>query len=199
MRACTTIELMRHGETIAGSCFLGSTDAPLSDLGWQQVQSVINNKKYNRIISSPLKRCANFAQQFAKEKDLPLTFENNLREIHFGDWEAKTTKELWNTQQDKLKAYWDDPVSYTPPNAETFSDFQLRVNSAFTKITKKYKDERILLVVHGGVIRQIVSFVLSIPFTKAQQIHIDHGGLTRVECYEKNMSLGFVNLKAEKI
>jgi len=198
MQACTTIELLRHGETTAGSCFLGSTDAALSDLGWQQMQSVINNKKYNRIISSPLKRCANFAQQFAKKNNLALIIEDDLREIHFGDWEAKTTNELWETQQNELKAYWDDPISYTPPNAENFSDFQLRVNSVFEKITKKYKDERILLVVHGGVIRQVFSFVLSIPFTKTQQIHIDHGGLARVVCYDDNMSLGFVNLKAEK-
>jgi len=199
MQACTTIELLRHGETTAGSCFLGSTDAPLSDLGWQQMQSVTNHKKYNHIISSPLKRCADFAKQLTQKNNSALTIEDDLREIHFGDWETKTTEELWKTQQNELKKYWGDPISYTPPNAENFMDFQFRVNSAFKEITKKYKDERVLLVAHGGVIRQIVSFVLSIPFTKMQQIHIDHGGLTRVECYDDNMNLSFVNLKAEKI
>ena len=199
MQACTTIELLRHGETTAGSCFLGSTDAPLSDLGWQQMQAVTNHKKYNHIISSPLKRCADFAKQLTQKNNSALTIEDDLREIHFGDWETKTTEELWKTQQNELKTYWGDPISYTPPNAESFMDFQLRVNSVFKEITKKYKDERILLVVHAGVIRQIISFVLSIPFTKTQQMHIDHGGLARVVCYDDNMSLGFINLKAENI
>jgi len=199
MQACTTIDLLRHGETTAGSCFLGSTDAPLSDLGWQQMQAVTNHKKYNHIISSPLKRCADFAKQLTQKNNSALTIEDDLREIHFGDWETKTTEELWKTQQNELKTYWGDPISYTPPNAESFMDFQLRVNSVFKEITKKYKDERILLVVHAGVIRQIISFVLSIPFTKTQQMHIDHGGLARVVCYDDNMSLGFINLKAENI
>ena len=81
-----TIDLLRHGETTAGSCFLGSTDVTLSEQGWLQVQSAIDDQVYQYVISSPLKRCVEFAKLFATNNDLPLTVEKDLREIHFGDW-----------------------------------------------------------------------------------------------------------------
>lgn len=199
MQTHVTIKLLRHGETTAGPCFLGSTDAPLSELGWQQMQSAVKHKTYTSIISSPLKRCAEFAQQLANKSKLPLSFESKLREISFGDWEAKTTEQLWKAEQTELKAFWADPINNTPPNAEKLQAFQARVNHAFDAILKTHPNGSILLIVHGGVIRQIVSHVLSLPYVKAQKINFDYAGLTQVECYDGNLSLSYINQRVYKI
>jgi len=199
----TQIDLLRHGETRLNevskdSVFLGSTDTSLSLHGWQQMKSAINNNDYQRIISSPLKRCLDFSQYFSKENEISIMIENDLREIDFGDWEVEPIKELWQTQEVLLSAFWDDPRNNTPPNAEKLTVFQTRVNMALNNIINKYKGEKILMVVHGGVIRQIISNVLSIEFKTAQQISIDYGSLSRLNCYDKNINLAFINQRIKK-
>jgi len=59
----TIIDLIRHGETISGHCYLGSTDSVLSESGWQQMRAaVLGQAPWDNIISSPLKRCRDFAE-----------------------------------------------------------------------------------------------------------------------------------------
>jgi len=158
----------------------------------------VKDNYYQRIISSPLKRCAEFSQQLSKSLNIPLQIENNFREIHFGDWEAKSVEAIWEEQQNLLSAFWDDPLNNTPPNAEKLIDFQSRVNTAFNKIRNEYDEERILVVTHGGVIRQIIATILSVPFESIQQINIDYAGLSRLNCYAENFSLAFINQRIEK-
>ncbi len=188
------IDLLRHGETQAGRCFLGSTDALLSTKGWQQMEFV-TSIHYQKIITSPLKRCADYAAYYAKKNSIPMNVDDDLREIHFGDWEAKTTDYLWKTEKKQLKAFWRDPVKNMPPNAENLRFFRSRVNLAFEKITKYENDEieHLLLIAHGGVIRQIIANILSLSYTKAQLIRLDYAGITRVDCHDGHLSLGFIN------
>jgi len=192
------IDLLRHGETVAGSCFLGSTDVGLNEAGWQQMRSAIKDKKYQRIISSPLKRCAEFSQQLSKRNNIPLVVEKGLREMHFGDWEAKSVETIWEQQQGLLSAFWQDPLNNTPPNGEKLIDFQSRVDAVFNEVRNEYNEERILLIAHGGVIRQIIATILSVPFNRIQQINIDYAGLSRLDCYAENISLAFINQRVEK-
>jgi len=44
MTTCITIDLLRHGEAAAGKKLLGVTDEPLTELGWQQMQAVVQSK-----------------------------------------------------------------------------------------------------------------------------------------------------------
>ncbi|MGJ7460498.1 phosphoglycerate mutase family protein [Halomonas sp. MA07-2] len=38
----TTLDLLRHGEPVGGRMLRGTTDHPLSELGWQQMQSAFD-------------------------------------------------------------------------------------------------------------------------------------------------------------
>ncbi|WP_183144037.1 histidine phosphatase family protein, partial [Pseudomonas syringae group genomosp. 3] len=56
------LDLLRHGETELGGGLRGSLDDALTDLGWQQMRSaVIDGGPWDRIVSSPLQRCAWFS------------------------------------------------------------------------------------------------------------------------------------------
>jgi len=188
------IDLLRHGETLAGRCFLGSTDAGLSEAGWRQMKGAALCENYQKIISSPLKRCADFAQFQGENWHIPVEISNDLREIHFGDWETKTTDDLWQSNKQSLSAFWGDPLNNMPPGAESLVAFQVRVNLALTETLKRNeKYDRILLVVHGGVIRQILANILSIDFVNTQRIQIDYASLTQINSYEKHLSIQFVN------
>lgn len=198
MSKITRIDLLRHGETTAGVCFLGATDAPLNAVGWQQMQTAIMRESYQQFISSPLKRCADFAQKTSQENKIQLTIENELQEINFGDWEAKTTEQIWQTESTQLKLFWQDPIKNTPPKGECYAEFQERVNWAFKKIANTYQGKHILLITHGGVIRQILSEILTLDFKQAQKIRIDYAGLSRVEYYDESVSLAFINQRVIK-
>jgi len=60
-------------------------------------------------------------------------------------------------------------------------------------LKRNEKYDRILLVVHGGVIRQILANILSIDFVNTQRIQIDYASLTQINSYEKHLSIQFVN------
>lgn len=198
MSKITRIDLLRHGETTAGVCFLGATDAPLNVEGWQQMQAAIMRESYQQCISSPLKRCADFAQKTSQENKIPLAIENELQEINFGDWESKTTEQIWGKESTQLKLFWQDPIKNTPPKGECYTAFQERVNRVFKKIANTYQGKHILLIAHGGVIRQILSEILALDFKQTQKIRIDYAGLSRLEYYDESVSLAFINQRVIK-
>jgi len=58
----TVIDLLRHGDVEGGDVFRGSSDDPLSDDGWRQMQDALEDKSgWDVIITSPLQRCCEFA------------------------------------------------------------------------------------------------------------------------------------------
>jgi broad specificity phosphatase PhoE len=91
----TIIDLIRHGEPQGGPMYRGSTDDPLSELGWQQMRGAISAlQPWQQIVSSPLLRCVEFAKETAMQNDIDLLIDEGLQEVGFGDWEGKTATQL---------------------------------------------------------------------------------------------------------
>ena len=177
------ISLLRHGETTAGKCFLGATDAELSELGWQQMQSVDLANDYDLVISSPLLRCQAFARQYADKINKPVRIEPDFREMSFGEWEAKTSEELWQTDQQALADFWNDSVKFTPPGGEPLLAFQRRVMDRYFALANEAKGQRMLIVCHAGVIKIILCHVLGIKLNNMHKLAIDHAGLSQISLW----------------
>jgi len=65
----TQIDLLRHGEPVGGRRYRGQTDDPLSEKGWQQMRAaVLDVQGWDVIYSSPLRRCAEFAQELSRRR-----------------------------------------------------------------------------------------------------------------------------------
>ncbi|VAW97240.1 Alpha-ribazole-5'-phosphate phosphatase [hydrothermal vent metagenome] len=178
----TIIDLMRHGETTSGSCYIGSTDSILSETGWQQMRGAsLGYAPWDMIISSPLKRCRLFAEELSAINNIPLTMEESIQEINFGDFEGKTAKQLMQLDPQAIKNFWKDPINNTPPNGEHYRLFKNRVTNAWQKIIIKVINKHVFLVSHAGVIRTIVQTVLEMPESNLFRLDIKHGGITRIE------------------
>ena len=178
MDSATHIYFLRHGETQGGSRFNGSTDVALSEQGLSQMWSAMeNNLDLDCIISSPLKRCAHFSQALQQQYDIPLTLDARIKEIHFGDWEAKTAEEIMADDNDALTRYWQNPTKFTPPQAEALHDFEVRILSLWHEIIDGYHGKKILLVAHGGVIRLLINHVMQRPLSKLLEIEVAHASL----------------------
>lgn len=176
----TVIDLLRHGEVEGGVCFRGSTDDPLSRQGWQQMDRAVGSTAWDGIISSPLRRCADFAQVLAQRRGIPLHLEGRLREVHFGLWEGRTAAALMQAEAEALAKFWQAPYTYPPPAAESLPRFERRVLDAWNDITHGRAGRRVLVITHGGVIRVILRQVRRLSPEHLLSIDVPHASLHRV-------------------
>jgi alpha-ribazole phosphatase len=172
------LDLLRHGETELGGGLRGSLDDALTPLGWQQMRdAVVGGGPWSRLVSSPLQRCARFAEELGAQLGLPVTLEQDLQELHFGAWEGRSAAALMETDADALGRFWSDPYGFTPPEGEPVSDFSARVLAAVQRLHQAYAGERVLLVSHGGVMRLLLARARGLPREQLLNVEVGHGGL----------------------
>ena len=142
---------------MGGSRFRGASDDPLSPVGIAQMRAAAEGPEdWDVLVSSPARRCADFAREVAEGRGLALELMSDLGERRFGAWENRLASEIPDSE---LHRFWSDPVGYTPPGAESFSALRERVAHAWKRILAL--DARFpLIVTHGGVVRVVLGEVL---------------------------------------
>ena len=179
--ANTRIDLLRHGETRAGSVYLGRTDAPLSEHGYRQMAEALTDAPhYDAVLSSPLARCAAFAQDYAQLHGLPLHHDARFQEMDFGAWDGRSAAEIAAADAGALENFWRDPVVFTPPQAEPLLSFQARVLAAWRELPARYPGQHVLLVTHGGVMRIILCHLQQRPLNELLSLAVPHAALHRI-------------------
>ncbi|MBE9516213.1 MAG: alpha-ribazole phosphatase family protein [Proteobacteria bacterium] len=186
------IHLLRHGEPEGGKVFRGVTDDPLTETGWRQMHAQTRDQKWDRIISSPLCRCLDFGQRMHEEAGVDLFIEPALQEINFGDWEGCSAEALMTSDAERLRQFWQDPAAYPPPGGESMEDFRSRVLLAWTQICQtcnqaRNKEENILVLSHGGVMRIIMQSLLALPWSSVFSINIGYGAVIRIQCTDTHV------------
>lgn len=172
------LDLLRHGETVSGGGFRGRLDDELSTTGWTQLRAAVADKgPWQRIVSSPLRRCAGFAGELAEQQQLPLELEPDLRELDFGDWEGCTAAELMIEHSDELGRFWRDPYGYTPPGGEPVTAFESRILAAIERLTDRCAGERVLLITHAGVMRLLLAQARGLLRERLLEVEVGHGEL----------------------
>jgi alpha-ribazole phosphatase len=156
----------------------GSLDDALTDKGWAQMrQAVAGQGPWDRLVSSPLQRCARFAEELAMQSGLPIELNKDLQELHFGAWEGQSAAALMETDAQALGLFWADPYSFTPPEGEPVAEFSARVLAAVARLHGAYAGERVLLVSHGGVMRLLLAHARGLPREQLLNVEVAHGAL----------------------
>ena len=183
----STIHLMRHGEPEGGGYYRGITDDPLTQTGWRQMNdAVAGRQSWEAIISSPLVRCLDFASDFCAGQRIPLVVEPRFKELDFGLWEGKTADEISQSDPNALINYYADPVHNNPHKGEDFGDFNQRIAHAWNQVIAEYREKRILIITHAGVIRMLIGLILEVPLKNTFCIQIEHACMIRVQCYHSD-------------
>ena len=180
----TTVDFLRHGETVGGNYFRGITDDPLSDHGLQQMLQQCHGEQWEVVISSPLKRCYAFASAWGPEHGANVVIVPDWREIDFGDWEEKTAEQICSQNPEALTKFYADPTQFTPPNAESYICFSDRIQRAWENLLVNFSGRNVLVVTHAGVIRSLFSTLLAVPLRQSFQIDVPHACLTRFSCFD---------------
>jgi alpha-ribazole phosphatase len=176
------LDLLRHGETELGGGLRGSLDDALTAKGWEQMRAaVVAQGPWHRLVSSPLQRCARFAEELGAQLQVPVSLEPDLQELHFGAWEGQSAAALMETDAEALGLFWADPYSFTPPEGEAVSDFSDRVLGAVARLQQAHAGERVLLVSHGGVMRLLLARARGLPREQLLNVEVGHGALFNLQ------------------
>lgn len=191
----TTIDLLRHGICEGGEIFRGTTDVPLLEQGWEQMRSSLQpHDGWDCVVSSSLRRCRLFAEQFAQTRNLPLTVRSNFSEIHFGDWEGQKIADIEREHGASLWRFWNDPECFSPPNGETMRAFRARVLQELDSVLREHAGQHILLISHGAVIRMLLCAWLQMPLTAFSSIAVPYAGLSRMRIYQRGDERPWIQL-----
>jgi len=189
--------LVRHGETDwnLAQRFQGHSDVPLNQVGLQQAQALkdrLSDEIITSFYSSDLERAHETAKIIANGK-IDLQSDSRLREVHFGDWEGLTYNEIQEKYPGQLAAWEQDVYKTAPPNGETLEALASHTQSFLNDLLLKNKDETILIVAHGGVIRVLICLALNLPATMYWQFHVDSASLSEIAFYPAGAILNFMN------
>lgn len=174
--------LVRHGQTQwnAEHRYLGHTDLPLLPDSLEQLSRLKEqldlqySSSFWRVFCSDLLRCRETLAYIAPLYEKEAVYDQRLREMNFGAFEGCTYVQL--KDNDLYRSWIDDPSKVTPPEGESWAEFDERLHSFLSElgqaaedafgrcVAKENKGEkitnRVLIVTHGGVIRNLLAQVV---------------------------------------
>lgn len=168
---------VRHGPTHATS-MVGWSDLP-ADLSDGAALSRLSAHLPDDalIISSDLSRASATADAIAGARDR-LAPDPALREIHFGDWELQAFDTI--EDQDRLRAFWDNPGDVRPPGGESWHEVAARVDDTVTRLVETHPGRDIIAVAHMGTILTQAQKALQITPYEAFSHRIDNLSVTEL-------------------
>ena len=176
------IVLLRHGKPeIPEKTCLGITDVPLSEEGRTGVYRLREEgllTGISRIITSPLARCRETAE-ILSGGIIPVTVEEDLREISMGAWDGLTFSEIKERFPEEYAARGEDIADYEVPGGESFRACQKRVYQAWQRI-RTACDGNLLVVCHAGVIRCLISSIEHRDLSRLREIPVSYGKAIRI-------------------
>ena len=179
----TIIDMIRHGTPDGGNKYRGNKiDDPLSEKGWQQMWSAVESyPAWDAVVSSPMQRCQSFARAYAQNHGLKVEVIENLKEVGFGEWEGKSSREILADNPDLIKNFYHDPIAHKPAGAEELEQFQQRVEAAIKYTLEQYAGKKVLLVAHAGVIRAAITASIQAPAASMYRMSIDNAAIIRIK------------------
>jgi ribonuclease H / adenosylcobalamin/alpha-ribazole phosphatase len=185
--APTRTLLLRHGETplSAEKRFAGVGEIPLTETGVLQAQAAakaLAGRSIDAIVSSPLGRARQTAQETADVLGLPVRTDDGFRETDFGDWEGYTFAEVRERWPAELDAWLADP-SVAPPHGESFTAVARRVNTARDKLLVRFRQQTVLIVSHVTPIKLLVRSALDAPPSSLYRMFLDVSSISEIDWY----------------
>ena len=186
------IVLIRHGETAGQSSIRlwGATDVPLNDVGKRQMAQAgraLGGLNFDRVVGSPLSRSrvsAEIVLQNGAHPKIPIDAYEAFREIDFGDWEGLTHEEAAARDPEHHARWRALGREFQFPGGESRAGFEERVAASVIDAFEspvRSGAERVLGVLHKGVIKIVIARLLNLDFDQYRQLPVDLGSIHRLE------------------
>ena len=181
--------LVRHGESVWNSerRIQGSLDPELSPRGRRQTDLLVSHLRPHltpgvaAIVTSPLRRAAQTADQIAAAYRIPAVREPDLREMSLGRWEGKTVAEIQAAYPGCYERWLEDPLEFPAPGGEDLRAFERRVVAALERMRGAHPGADLILVSHGGVIKALLCFALGLDVRYLFRLKQDNTAVNQIE------------------
>jgi len=154
------IILIRHAETDLAGTFCGHSNPPLNQSGKDQLRSLTKAlQPYNitAVHTSDLERARATAQAIGDRFVTKVSTNVNLREIHFGEWEALTWSQIESRDSTYARKWIDSYPDLPAPRGELYDAFKTRVLQVIDKLMADQAEGTTAVVTHAGVLRLILT------------------------------------------
>lgn len=148
--------VIRHGLTELNKkrVLNGQIDEPLSPEGFEQARIAVTfiPEEVKYIYTSSMLRTRQTAEVINEKLKLPLSAQDELREIHMGSIAGHAWDTLESGQELKSK-HRSVQFDYRSLGGESADEVKARLIAFLMEINEKHQDGEVLLVTHGGIIR----------------------------------------------
>ncbi len=182
------IILIRHGQTAhtVGDLISGSGSDPQPDLdgeGLAQARAAAARLSQwvgavDRIVTSPLPRARQTAQEVARGSQVALTQDASWTEAHFGSWESLSVAEVVDRFPGQWEAMIGDPL-LGPPQGESLDRVRRRVIAAWDSLGGQAGTT--VVVTHLTPIRIVLAHILGTPHESFGRLLVRPGSLTVID------------------
>jgi alpha-ribazole phosphatase/probable phosphoglycerate mutase len=195
------VDLLRHGALEGGVKYRGTIDDPLTAEGRTAMEAVWAELAgdVERIVASPLSRCAGPARDWAARAGIPLVIDPRLAEMRYGVWEGLTADDIRARFPGELERWRANPEGMHIPGAETVEELRARVASFWSDLSSEGEGGRMLVVAHSGSLRMLIAHVLGAPVATTRRLAMPYACWSRLAVRQGQASLVFHNHMAFRL
>jgi alpha-ribazole phosphatase len=180
--------LLRHGEIGEEylNRYIGSTDPPLGERGRRQVDTIrtyLQSRIFDHCLCSPMRRCRETVAAVLESRETAIEFDQNLREIAFGEWEGMSFDEIVKTSPGGVRRWIDFDPAFAFPGGESIGDFLERIRCVAERVSDDPADT-ILLCTHGGIIRTLICHFLRLKPWQYILFKVKPASVTTIELFD---------------
>ncbi len=157
-----TLYITRHGETEWNKekRMQGWLDSNLTEDGRKSAISLgksLKNIDFTAIYSSPSGRTKTTTELIKGDRDIPIYYNDDLKEMNLGKWEGQTQNSIFEAYPYEYEDFWYAPHVFTPIGGENFEETKARALKILNTIQKQYSDGHVLIVTHTVIIKCLLS------------------------------------------
>lgn len=178
------IFIIRHGETnknITQTVHHKGDLEDLNELGIAQISKAAKsliNSRITTIYSSNELRAKHSAQILTDTLQCKQTPIQGFEERDWGLYSDKPWPEI-KAILDPLTI--DERFNFTPPNGESWKQFEQRLADALNEVIHQSSEESIVIVTHAGAIRALIPYLLHIPREESFKYDPSNASITEFE------------------
>ena len=196
----TIFHLLRHGEhAVQGQICAGRAPGiVLSPKGRAEAEAAADRLApagIAAIYASPLERAQETAAIVGRRLDLPVTINDELSELDFGEWTGLTFDEV--RKHPRWPAWAAHRSLSCIPGGETMREVQRRVTEVMMELRERHPDDAVVLVSHGDVIRAALVFCLGMPLDFYGRIEVGTGSLSTVRIDDAGICVTAINQRPQ--
>ncbi len=181
----TRLIFVRHGQTEwnVEARAQGHLDSALTPRGRAQALAVgqrLKEMDFSRLYSSDLGRARQTAEIIAGQTGHEVNTDSRLREQSMGVFEGLIRPEIEENYGEELARFFKMDPDYAVPNGESGRQFFTRTTACFKELASNHSGETIVVVTHGGVLKNLFYFVINLPLDAPRRHSLLNSSLNTV-------------------